>query len=377
MAISSFDPRPQNEPLLAEIKAALGNVAESGRFIGGPVVEGFETAFAELVGARHGVAVSSGTDALLVALMAAEVGPGDAVLTTPFTFFGTAGVVARLGARPLFCDIDPVTYNLSVGSAKAALASARGQGLRVAVLMPVHLYGLMADLEPLQELARAEDLLLIEDAAQAVAAASPAGQAGSVGAMGCFSFYPTKNLGAMGEGGIVVTSDSRWADALALLRNHGMEERYIHHRVGGNFRLDALQAAVLHLKLKHLGGWIDERRRLAARYDSGLAAAVRGGELQLPQAPDGYQHVFHQYVVRSPRRDRLKSHLHDRDIGSSIFYPLALHRQPCFADLGYAEGAFPEAERASREVLALPLYPGLSDVDIDTVCAAIVEFFQG
>ncbi len=368
-------------------------MADAQTFILGPLVERFEQSVAEYCGVPHAVGVSSGTDALLAALMALEVGPGDAVLTTPYSFFATAGSIARLGATPVFIDIDPATYNLSPELLKSYLDRCPYDedghpttpgGQRIQAIMPVHLFGLSADMDAINALAAEHDLPVIEDAAQALGAEYPLNGApvrvGALGDFACFSFFPAKNLGCFGDGGMVVCRDEVMAEKLRVLRNHGMAPQYHHHLIGGNFRLDALQAAVLEIKLPHLDDWSRARRRNAARYRELFAEAGLGDVLTLPVEPWAdrdceHHHIYNQFVVRTARRDELIDHLRAREIGCAIYYPIPLHRQACFADLGYAEGAFPESEKAARETLAIPVFPELTEEQQRTVVEAIAEFF--
>ena len=350
-----------------DIASAVRAVFASGRFVLGPPHEAFERALAGLLGARHVVGMSSGTDALLAALMALGVGPGDEVVTSPFTFFASAGVVARLNAKPVFVDIEPETFNLDPACLEAALSP------RTKAIQPVHLYGQCADLSPILEIAGRRGIPVVEDACQAIGATYGDKAAGTFGAMGAFSFYPTKNLGAAGDAGAVATDDDRLAETLRSLRNHGGSKTYYHDRVGGNFRLDTVQAAVLGAKLPRLAAWNERRRAIAARYGELLAEAARAGRVTLPAQADGRRHVFHQYVVRVSDRDGVRKRLSERGIGSSVFYPVPLHLQTCFRDLGGRPGDFPHAERAAREVLALPIFPELTDGEVERVAGALVE----
>jgi len=368
-------------PIRTELKKALGRVVEHGQFVLGPEVEAFEAALAAHLGAApggaaHAIGVTSGTDALLVALMALGVGPGDEVVTTPFSFFATAGVVARLGAKPVFADIDPVTFNIDPARVENAVTP------RTKAIIPVHLYGQCADMEPILRIAKERGIPVVEDACQAIGAEYKDGsQAGTMGALGCFSFYPTKNLGALGDAGAVLTTDSSLADRVRLLRNHGAERQYYHKVIGGNFRLDALQAAALALKLPFLDGWSAARRTNAQRYDA-LFQEHRAAEkgVRLPYAAwrnsgKANYHIYHQYVIRAPNRDLLREHLAKKEIGSAVFYPVPFHLQECFSSLGYKAGAFPEAERAAREVLALPIYPELTADQQEHVVRTIAGFY--
>jgi len=366
--IPLLDLRAQYESIRPEVEEAVRRVFESQQFILGPDVAALEQEVAAYCGVRHAVGCGSGTDALLLALRALGIGPGDEVLTTPFTFFATAGAIANAGARPVFADIDPATFNLDPARARAAME----RHPRIKAVLPVHLYGLCADMDPLLDLARQRGTPVIEDAAQAIGAEYRGRRAGSMGAIGCFSFFPTKNLGGAGEGGILTTNDSALAERLRALRVHGSRVRYFHDEVGTNSRLDTLQAAVLRVKLRRLEEWTSRRIRIAALYREKLPAPV----VAPPLPPWPARHVYHQFVIRAPQRDRLRQHLAAAGIGSEIYYPLPLHRQQCFAPLGYGEGAFPESERASREVLALPIYAELPQDAVLEICGAIGAFYK-
>jgi dTDP-4-amino-4,6-dideoxygalactose transaminase len=334
----------------------MARVMDGGGFILGPEVESLERELASTLGVKFAIGVSSGTDALLVALMALGVGAGHEVVTTPFSFYATVGCIARLGARPVFADIEPETFNLNPQAAAAAIRS------ETRAIIPVHLYGRPAALPK-------TSLPIIEDAAQAIGACKLGGS------MSCLSFFPSKNLGAFGDGGAVLCDDPQIADAISLLRTHGSRPKYVHHMVGGNFRLDALQAAILRVKLPHLARWTQGRRANADRYRH-LFAATPGipAELRLPEATP--EHIYNQFVIRAPRRDALREHLAKHDIATEIYYPLPLHLQPCFANLGYREGAFPHAEAASREVLALPIHAELSEEQQAFVVAQVASFYR-
>jgi dTDP-4-amino-4,6-dideoxygalactose transaminase len=363
-----------------EALAEIGRVFASQRFILGEEGAALERELAAFLGAGHAVGVSSGTDALLVALMALGVGPGDLVVTTPFTFFATAGVVRRVGARPLFADVDERTLTIDPGRVAQLLErrSARGADGRAKVLLPVHLFGRAADLPALHEISARHDLALVEDVAQAFGARSSGQPLGGRGAFGCFSFYPTKNLGGLGDGGLVTTQDPELARKVRALRNHGQGyggRPYEHQLVGGNFRLDALQCAALATKLPHVARWNAQRLELARRYDAGWRSRGLEGRVRAPDAGPAGAHVYHQYVVRVERREELKEFLAARGIGTAIYYPLPLHLQPCFKDLGGRAGELPVAERAAREVLALPIFPGLAAAEVDRVVDAVAAFF--
>jgi dTDP-4-amino-4,6-dideoxygalactose transaminase len=368
MEVPLLDLKGQYRSIRPDIDAAMARVVESQWFILGPEVAALEEEVAAYCGAAFGIGMSSGTDALLAALMALDIGAGDEVIVPTYTFFATAGVVARLGARPVFVDIDPDTYNiLPAGVAEAITPLTKA-------IIPVHLYGRMADMDGL--LAAAGGIPVIEDAAQAIGAFDERGRkAGSTGHMGCFSFFPSKNLGGFGDGGMTVTSDADSARRLKALRMHGMEPKYYHGMVGGNFRLDALQAAVLRVKLGHLPGWTEARRRNAELYRTFLAAAGVLDRIRLPEDEPG--HIYNQFVIRTQERDRLQEHLRQAGIGTEVYYPLPLHLQECFGHLGHGTGSMPHAEAAARQTLALPVYPELQEEQIRYVVERIVEFCGG
>ncbi|MFQ5894331.1 MAG: DegT/DnrJ/EryC1/StrS family aminotransferase [Nitrospinota bacterium] len=370
MRVPLLDLTEQYRALEGELSEALQRVLTSQQFILGPEVEGLEQEVARYCGARHGVGVSSGTDALLLSLQALGVGPGHEVVTPAFSFFATAEAILRVGARPVFADIEPGTFNLDPEKA------ARAVGPKTRALLPVHLFGQCAALGPLSELARAHGLFLIEDAAQATGAEGEGGRAGSVGDAGCLSFYPTKNLGGWGEGGMVLVREAPLAERLRRLRDHGAGEPYTHQEVGGNFRLDALQAAILRVKLRHLDDWIASRIERARRYGELLEEEGLAGREVRPPALSAGRHVFHLYVIRAQRRDALREPLAARGIQTGVYYPLPLHLQPCLASLSYFPGDFPESERASREVLALPLYAELPEEAQRCVVRAIRDFYH-
>jgi dTDP-4-amino-4,6-dideoxygalactose transaminase len=370
MKVPLLDLQAQYATIRAEIREAIDRVCESQYFILGPEVTALEEAIATFCGARFAIGVSSGTDALLMALMALKVGPGDEVLTTPYSFFATVGVIARLGARPVFVDIDPTTFNLDTAAALAQITA------RTKAIMPVHLFGRCVDLDPLLEVAQSHGIAVIEDAAQAIGATDRKGrQAGTIGAIGCFSFFPSKNLGAFGDGGMIVTNDEQFAETLRVLRVHGGKPKYYHQIVGGNFRLDALQAAVLRVKLKYLTAWTAARRSNAQRYRVLFQEMGLAGEGVLPEDTPG--HIYNQFVVRLPDRDRLRTFLRERGVETEVYYPVPLHLQECFLQFGYREGAFPEAEAAARHSLALPIYPELTETQQRYVVSQIREFYKG
>ncbi len=381
-----LDLKAQYAQIRAEVMPVIEQVCASQHFILGEHVRALEEEIARYCQASAGIGVSSGTDALLLALMALEIGAGDEVITSPFTFFATAGTIARAGARPVFCDIDPVTFNLSPAAVQAFIRDQcvvrtgqlinRSTGGRIKALMPVHLYGQAADMDPLMAIARQHHLKVIEDAAQAIGTTYKNGvHAGTIGDVGCFSFFPTKNLGAFGDAGLCTTNDADLAERMRVLRVHGGKPKYFHALIGGNFRLDELQAAVLRVKLKYLDGWTQGRQRNAAYYDAAFAKAALGSRLRTPVALAGYRHIFNQYVVRAEQRDALRARLTERGIGSEIYYPVPLHLQQCFAYLGHRVGDFPHSERAAAESLALPIYPELSEAQLAQVVGAIAEFY--
>ncbi len=355
MRVPLLDVNAQNAPLREPLLQAIARVVDSGTFIQGAELESFERELAAALGVARAIGVSSGTDALLVALMALGIGPGDEVVTTPFSFYATVGCIARLGARPVFADIDPASFNLDPAAAEAAC------GPRTRAVIPVHLFGRPANL-PRTAAA------IVEDAAQAIGACPLRGLAS------CLSFFPSKNLGAFGDAGAVLCDDAELADRIVLRRTHGSRPKYVHHVVGGNFRLDALQAAILRVKLPHLPAWTERRRANAERYRC-LFAAMPGlpPELRLPEPAPG--HIYNQFVIRTPRRDALREHLRRQGVGSEVYYPLPLHLQPCFADLGYRRGDFPHAEKAAEEVLALPIYAELTEAQQEHVVRQVAAFF--
>ena len=365
MAVPLLDLKAQYATIKDEIDAAVSEVFASQYFIGGPAVEACEKAVAAYSRCAHAVGVSSGTDALLISLMAAGIGPGDEVVTTPYTFFATAGSICRTGATPVFVDIDPVTFNIDAARIPGALTE------RTRAIMPVHLYGQMADMEPIVALAREHGLIVIEDAAQAIGAEAGGARAGQLGDYGCFSFFPSKNLGGAGDGGMVVTQDAEAADRLRKLRNHGASPKYYHALIGGNFRLDAVQAAVVSVKLRHLDAWTAGRQANARRYDALFEeAGLTARGIATPRVVQS-RHIFNQYVIRLKERDALRAHLKQAGIGNEVYYPVPLHLQQCFAHLGYGEGDFPHSEAAARETVALPVYPELSDGQAREVVAAV------
>ncbi len=388
MQVPLLDLKPQYQPLAAEIQAAIARVCASQHFILGPAVRELEASVAAYCQCRHGIGVSSGTDALLLALMALGIGAGDAVISSPFTFFATAGTIARTGARPLFCDIDPPTFNLSPAAVAELLEREcerrggdlchRASGARVRAIMPVHLYGQLADMAPLMEIARRYGLKVIEDAAQAIGAADAQGRrAGSFGDVGCLSFFPTKNLGAFGDAGMCVANDTALAERMELLRVHGGKPKYYHALIGGNFRIDELQAAVLNIKLPHLDAWTAARQRNAAFYDAALARLQPGDAVRTPRVRPGMRHIYNQYVVRVRDRDALRRHLDGAGVGTEVYYPVPLHLQRCFAYLGHRAGDYPLSEQAAAETLALPIYPELTETQLQYVVDSIAAYYRG
>lgn len=373
MAVPFLDLQRQYRAIAPEVEAAILDVARSGRYVGNaicPRIRELEKAMCRYTGAAHAIAVGSGTDALVLSLMALDVGPGDEVVTTPFTFFATAGAIARLGARPVFADIEADGYNID------ARDVARKITRRTKVILPVHLYGQCADMDRITSLAVEYGLHIIEDAAQAMGGRFRGEHAGTIGRAGCFSFFPGKNLGSMGEAGMVVTSDAELADRMYCLREHGSRPKYHHRLVGGNFRMDTVQAAVLLAKLPYLDAWIEKRRKNAEGYRKEFSHfAFMNGQVVLPLEMTGNVHAFNVFTVRARDRDGLAAHLKTRNVGCETYYPKPLHLQECFAVLGYREGALPNAELTCREALALPVFPELEPDEIREVVAAIAEFY--
>jgi dTDP-4-amino-4,6-dideoxygalactose transaminase len=366
-----LDLSAQYRPLRDDVLAAIARVCDSQRFIMGPEVDALEQELAQQLEVEHAIAVSSGTDALLVAMMALGIGPGDEVITPTYSFFATAGCVSRLGATPVLVDIDPATFNVDPAAIARAITP------RTRAILPVHLFGLMADMDAIAEIAARAGVDVIEDAAQAIGATHRGRQAGSIGRAGCFSFFPSKNLGAFGDAGLVTTRDTALATEIRLLRNHGAEPKYFHKRIGGNFRLDALQAAVLRVKAPHLPLWTEARQRNADRYRALFDDAGLSARLTLPIEPPGRRHIYNQFVIRGPRRDALRAHLDACRVGTEIYYPVPFHRQECFAGLPSASADFPAADEAAASSLALPIYGELTPDQQRHVVACIAEFYAG
>jgi dTDP-4-amino-4,6-dideoxygalactose transaminase len=378
MKVPLLDLKAQHDPIQKEILDAIAGVLQSQAFILGPEVKKLEDRIASYSHTQFAIGVSSGTDALLVALMALDIGPGDEVITTPYSFFATAGAVSRLGAKPIFVDIDPASFNLDPGKLEGAITG------RTKAIIPVHLYGQCADMGPIMSLAAKKYLAVIEDAAQAIGAEYHDGaRAGSLGTIGCFSFFPSKNLGALGDGGMVVTNNPQLAEKVKVLRVHGGKPKYYHKMIGGNFRLDTLQAAVLNVKLNYLDLWTKQRQANADRYRRLFQASglIEKAGLQLPRAAYGssgvaHYHIYNQFVVRVRERDKLREFLAQEGIGSEIYYPVPFHLQECFRSLGYREGDFPESERAAKETVALPIYPELTEAMQHAVVEKIQAFYH-
>ncbi len=365
MNVPLLDLKAQFATIRDEIMPAIQAVMESQYFIMGPEVKELEKQVAAYSDCKSAIGVSSGTDAILCSLMALGIGPGDEVITTPYTFFATAGCIWRTGARPVFVDIEADTFNIDAARIESAVTE------RTKAIMPVHLFGQVADMDPILDVARRHNLSVIEDAAQAIGATYQGRKAGSIGTIGCFSFFPSKNLGGLGDGGMIVTQDADLGERLAVFRNHGSKPKYYHKWVGGNFRLDSIQAAGLIVKLRHLEAWSARRRANAARYD-GLLAGVPG--LVRPTVREHNVSIFNQYVIRAPRRNELQAFLKDSGIGTEVYYPVSMHQQECFAELGHRKGDFPQSERAAAESLALPIYAELTDEQIAFVAAKVKEF---
>jgi dTDP-4-amino-4,6-dideoxygalactose transaminase len=371
MNVPLLDLKEQNAALRPEVEAALGRVLDTNGFILGSEVAALECELAGYCGAKYAIGCASGSDAILLALMAYDIGPGDEVITTPYSFFATVSSITRLGATPVFVDIDPDTYNIDPPKIDAAITE------RTKAIEPVHLYGQCADMQAITEIASKRNIPVIEDAAQAIGAEESGVRAGNIGEIGCFSFYPSKNLGGMGDGGFLTTSDEELNKKLLALRVHGSEERYYHKYVGLNSRLDGFQGAVLRVKLPHLDGWTDARRDNAARYRQLFTDAGLAEQIGLPYERADSRHIYNQFVVRvQGRRDELRAYLTDNGVGTDIYYPVPLHLQECFAYLGYKPGDMPESERAAAETLALPIYPELKSEQQEYVVSMIADFYR-
>ncbi|OQY03284.1 MAG: transcriptional regulator [Planctomycetales bacterium 4572_13] len=366
MQVPLLDLKSQYATIKDEVLEKINEVLDTQRCIGGPMVEELEAAVAKACNCKYAVGVSSGTDALINSLMSLGIGEGDEVITTPFTFFATTGSIARVGAKPVFVDIDPVSYNINPALIEAAITK------NTKAIMPVHLYGQMAEMDPIMQIAGQSSLAVIEDAAQAISAAYKGKKAGQMGTCGCFSFFPSKNLGGIGDGGMVVTNDEELYHQLFIMRNHGMEPKYYHKTIGGNFRLDPIQAAALLVKLPHLDNWSEGRRKNASYYNKKFKDTV----VQTPVISEDCVSIYNQYVIRVPRRDEVVKHLQASNIGCDIYYPVPMHLQECFAHLGQGAGTCPEAEKAATEVMALPVYPELTDPMQDFVVETILGFLS-
>jgi len=372
MQVPLLNLKAQYRAIKADVDQAVAEVFESQYFILGPKVQSCEEKLAQYCRCPHAVGVSSGTDALLIALMAEGIGPGDEVITPPHSFFATAGCVARVGARPVLVDVDPATYNLRPDLIEAAITP------RTRAIIPVHLFGQMADLDPIMEIAGRHKLIVIEDAAQAIGSEYKGRRAGAIGHYGCFSFFPSKNLGAAGDGGLVTTQDAERAEKLRVIRMHGSKPKYYHKVIGGNFRLDALQAAVIEAKLPYLDGWTAQRQANAARYNelfqqSGL---VKRKLLSCPIEAPQRRHIYNQYTIRVERRDALQTHLTQAGIGNEIYYPVPFHLQECFAYLGGKAGDFPASESAANQTLAIPVFPEITPAQQEYVVSTIAAFYN-
>ncbi|MHC4759016.1 MAG: DegT/DnrJ/EryC1/StrS family aminotransferase [Planctomycetota bacterium] len=366
MQVPLLDLKAQYTTIREDVMAAVADVLESQRCIGGPKIEELEQGIAEISDCKFAVGVSSGTDAILNTLMSLEIGPGDEVITSPFTFFATVGCIVRAGAEPVFVDIDPKTYNIDPAKIESAITD------KTRAIMPVHLFGQMADMNPIMEIAEKHNLAVIEDAAQSISSTYKGKKAGNIGTAGCFSFFPSKNLGAAGDGGMIVTNDEQLYEKIKMMRDHGQKPRYHHHYVGGNFRLDPIQAAVLLVKLPYLDQWSQARRDNAAYYNEKFEGTV----VQTPYIRDDCVSIYNQYCIRVPRRDELVSYLGEKKIGCAIYYPIPLHLQECFAGLAYKQGDFPVAEKAAGEIMAVPVYPELTDEMKDCVVDTIMDFLS-
>jgi len=366
MQVPLLDLKAQYAAIESEVLTAVSEVLASQRCIGGPKVAELEEKIAAVSDCKFAVGASSGTDAILNSLMSLDIGAGDEVITTPFTFFATVGCIARTGAKPVFADIDPKTYNINAELIESAVTE------RTKAIMPVHLFGQMADMDPIMQVANKYNLTVIEDAAQSITSTYKGEKAGSIGTVGCFSFFPSKNLGGIGDGGMIVTNDETLYNRLVTMRNHGSNPKYYHQFVGGNFRLDPIQAAALLVKLPHLNEWSEARRRNADYYEKRFAGTI----VKTPYISPDCISIYNQYIIRVPKRDALLIYLRENNIGCEIYYPVPMHLQQCFRHLGYKQGDLPEAEKASKEVMALPIYPGLTDEMKDYVAETLLSFLQ-
>lgn len=366
MKVPLLDLKAQYAPIKAEVMKAIEEVVDSCQFINGPQVKQLEEMAAKYCGATSAIGVSSGTDAILCVLMGLGIGYGDEVITTPFTFFATAGCISRVGAKPVFVDIDPKTYNIDPAKIEKAITK------KTKAIMPVHLFGQIADMDPIMEIAKKHNLPVIEDACQSIGAKYKGRKAGTMGTAGCFSFFPSKNLGTTGDGGLITTMDAEFGEKLSILRMHGSKPKYFHSMIGGNFRLDTVHAAVLKVKLPLLDKWSEARRKNAAKYNNLLKDLAC---VQTPYIAPDNESIYNQYVLRVSKRDQLREFLTKNDIGTEIYYPLSLHEQKCFASLGYKRGDFPESEKAADETVAIPIYPELTDEQINYVASKIKEFY--
>lgn len=371
VTVPLLDLKAQYATIRDEIRPAVDAVLESQLCILGPAVTECEAKLAPYCGCPHAITVSSGSDALLISLMAENIGPGDEVITTPYTFFATAGAIARTGAKPVFVDIDPKTYNIDAAAIESKITK------QTKAIIPVHLYGQSAEMDTIMAAASRHGIPVIEDAAQAIGTEYKGRRVGSIGRYGCFSFFPSKNLGAAGDGGLVTATDDAVAEQLRILRVHGSKPKYYHSIVGGNFRFDSIQAAIVSVKLNYLDKWTAGRQSNAARYRRLFeAAGLTNGVVQLPYEVPGNRHIYNQFVIRAPRRDELQAYLREQKIGNEVYYPVPLHLQQCFAYLGYRQGDFPESEKAAKETIALPIYPELSDAQAEWVVECIAKFLK-
>jgi len=365
MKVPLLDLQKQYDPIRDEMVAAVTAVLDSQRYINGPKVVELEEQIAAVSDCKYALGVSSGTDAILNCLMSLDLGPEDEVITTPFTFFATVGCICRAGAKPVFVDIDPETYNIDPALLEAAVTK------NTKAIMPVHLFGQMADMDPIMEVANKYNLAVIEDAAQSITSTYKGKKSGSVGLAGCFSFYPSKNLGGIGDGGMIVTNDEEYFEKLKMMRGHGSNPKYYHKYVGGNFRLDPIQAVALSVKLPHLDAWSEQRRQNAAYYDERFKGTVIG----TPKVSPDCISIYNQYCIQVPKRDELRIHLREKGIGTEIYYPVPMHIQECFAPLGYKEGDFPISEKAAKELVAIPVFPELDEEQKAYTAQTILDFY--